>query len=166
MNEIATPLFKEIKYSGKVSNCDKNGFIFQQEVSSYSMKLFNIMMSEKGKKKACELLEQAKFVEIEIDRNAPSIYVTEVYAFVEGKLVQEYLIENDFARIKLRNPEYKYFQDMIEAGIDEVSGDITLTEPARTFDRTRANQFFFVQFFVIFLVALFMILRKIIKKMI
>ncbi|MBQ9987343.1 MAG: hypothetical protein IJP28_03085, partial [Erysipelotrichales bacterium] len=75
-------------------------------------------------------------------------------------------IKEKYARIKIANPEYTYYTQLQEAQVRDVSGELELIDQGREFDRTRAQQFFGIQFLGLFLVLVFFIVRKIIKKVI
>lgn len=166
MEEMSVPLFREVRYLGSVNVCTKNGFIFSYEKATYSMRLFNVMVSEEGYRKACELLLATPTIEIEIDDFAPTTQGMEVYAFVEGELLQQYLITHQLARIKLRNPEYEYYPQMMELETFEVSEEVEIEPKSREFNRENANKFIYSQLVLIIVVFLVLILRKIIKKVI
>lgn len=164
MNEMTIPLFRDVRYLGKVNVCTKNGFIFSYENATYSMHLFNVMIGEEGNAKACELLLNAPHVEIEIDQYASTRQGVEAYAFVDDILLQQFLIENQMARIKLRNPEYKYYQQMVEMESKQVSFESEILNKNREYNREKANKFIQIQLILILVVILMLFLRIFIKK--
>lgn len=162
MKNVAIPLFRDVRYSGRVISCDFNGFLFEYEDSVYSMKLFNIMLNDAGKREVCSFLSGE--VDVEIDASASFTGRTEVYVFIEDELLQKQLIEENLARIHLRNPEFKYYNEMMFSSVQEVNVSGEIGESGREFDRTRANYFWFINFILIMLVMIGFGVRKKVKK--
>ena len=162
MKNMAIPLFRNVRYSGKVVSCDSNGFLFEYKNSVYSMKLFNIMLNETGKSEVCSFLDGE--VDVEIDESASFTGRMEVYAFVEDELVQKQLIEANFARIHLRNPEFTYYDEMVVTSVQEVNVSGDFKESGREFDRGRANGFMFNNLVLILLVMVGFGVRKKVKN--
>ncbi|MBE6114543.1 MAG: hypothetical protein E7191_05635 [Erysipelotrichaceae bacterium] len=157
------PLLKNTKYTGIVTHCSEGSFVFQYNNETYPFTLFNILYTQEGATEACSRLMGTSTIEIEIDLLAPS---NEAYVFIRDELLQQTLIQEKHARIKIANPEYTYYTQLQEAQVRDVSGELELIDQGREFDRTRAQQFFGIQFLGLFLALVFFIVRKIIKKVI
>lgn len=163
MENMAIPLFRNTMYRGNVLLCDYNGFLFDYQNNQYEMKLFNVMLNKEDINSICSILS-ANSVEIEIDLLAATSGIVEVYVFIDDELLQTRLIRDNMARITLRNPEFKYYSEMVNYSETEVNAVEVLTASSRDFDRERANNFLFVNFWIIFLIMLFFEVRKKVKK--
>lgn len=163
MESMAIPLFRDTRYRGRVLVCNYNSFLFEYENNQYEMKLFNVMLNDVGNKSICAILTD-NFIEIEIDKLASTSEVIEVYAFVNDELLQVRLIEENMARLTLRNPEFKYYSEMMNSKSVEVNSETVIDGAMRDFDRMRANNFLFVNFWLIAMTLLFLGVRKKVKK--
>lgn len=157
------PLLKNTKYTGTVTDCSAGSFLFQYKSETYPFTLFNVLYAQEGANEACSRLLGTSTIEIENDLLAPS---DEVYVFVDGELLQVALIRDGYARVKIANPEYKYYKELVEIHTEDVSSELEILDNITEFDRSRAQQFFAFQFFGIFLIYGFLMVRKIVKKVI
>lgn len=74
------------------------------------VELFNIHV--KDHRHLCQRLETAQTLELSYE---PKANTQQVYLFADGKLIQEELLAQGEAYLKIANPTYEYGQEMIEA---------------------------------------------------
>ena len=93
----------------QVSVCDSEHLVFQKEEQMINADYFNIMFyNEEDRLVACEKLSKAKQIDIETESNMENGQPLLVYVFVDGKLLQEILVNEGLAREVLRDPMLKY----------------------------------------------------------
>ena len=107
------PFFHDEKYEVQYQSCKDETIVINYQQQEYELKLFNInYTNELSHAKACNLLQEANTIEIEID---PLIKIEKpfnAYVFVDGLLVQEHLIKQELAVPKINHPNYKYSKQM------------------------------------------------------
>lgn len=90
----------------KIENysCENNQIRIQYEENWYDFELFNVLLNEDTN--VCPYLEGK--VEVEFENQAKITQPMSGYLFVNKKLLQTQLVEDNKAVIKIANPNYKY----------------------------------------------------------
>lgn len=110
------PFLHAQAYPVTVTSCASDAIVLNKDGVDFNASLFNIeMKDEQGWEKTCKRLQDGSSFHIEID---PSTQIKEpipVYLFVDDTLLQELLLRDDVAYIKIDNPEYTYEKQMKDA---------------------------------------------------
>ena len=118
------PFLHETRYPAEVKGCDAQGITLSAEGELFHAELFNVTYAEEdGWQDACAILAEADEVSFEVD---PLVSLEEplpVYLFADGELVQERLLQEGKAVLSIRNPNYRYEQQL-EARVKEVLSQV------------------------------------------
>lgn len=110
------PYLHNERYVVEYAECVNNTIILEDEGEQFQVTLFNVKMkNEKGINYACDVLKDAKEVSFELDPTSQIKDPFSVYLFVDGELLQEVLLKQNYAYIMIHNPEYLYYDEMEEA---------------------------------------------------
>lgn len=69
---------------------------------------FNLLFYPSQQEKACQFIMHAKKIQLVEENNVEDAY----YVMVDGVLLQEMAIQQDWARINSRNPQFLYAKEM------------------------------------------------------
>ncbi len=109
------PFLHETRYPAEVKGCDAQGITLSAEGELFHAELFNVTYAEEdGWQDACAILAEADEVSFEVD---PLVSLEEplpVYLFADGEMVQERLLQEGKAVLSIRNPNYRY-EEQLEA---------------------------------------------------
>ena len=107
------PFLHETRYPAEVKGCDAQGITLSAEGELFHAELFNVTYAEEdGWQDACAILAEADEVSFEVD---PLVSLEEplpVYLFADGEMVQERLLQEGKAVLSIRNPNYRYEQQL------------------------------------------------------
>ena len=107
------PFLHETRYPAEVKGCDAQGITLSAEGELFHAELFNVTYAEEdGWQDACTILAEADEVSFEVD---PLVSLEEplpVYLFADGEMVQERLLQEGKAVLSIRNPKYRYEQQL------------------------------------------------------
>ena len=107
------PFLHETRYPAEVKGCDAQGITLSAEGELFHAELFNVTYAEEdGWQDACTILAEADEVSFEVD---PLVSLEEplpVYLFADGEMVQERLLQEGKAVLSIRNPNYRYEQQL------------------------------------------------------
>lgn len=109
-------LFKpETLYSADSLVCKGNEMQMEVNGDVFPVSLFNIDYKEGGYLEACSLIEEASAVTFEFDSSVNQDSPFLLWIFLDGKLLQETLLERGKADILIANPTYKYMDECLKA---------------------------------------------------
>lgn len=97
-----------LTYTAEEWNCDQGQITVVLHEQSLPVTLFDIELTETGKTRACEILNQAASVTFEIDDHVAQTTPLPVWLFADGELVQRLLVEEGAASVSISNPDYTY----------------------------------------------------------
>lgn len=128
------PFLHATSYNVSYVSCTPEEIVVRHKDENLKIALFNIAITkDEAKKITCDVLKHAKKIQMEIDPSSKIEEVLPVYVFVDGKLLQEELIEKSLAYPLIKNPEYTYeerlekavqsTQVMAEAGNEKAKKD-------------------------------------------
>lgn len=110
----------EERYEANDYKCENNEIKIEYEDTWYDINLFNLFIKEDAN--VCAYLEGD--VTFEFDSYVKIENPLNVYLFVDGELLQQTLIDNNDASIKIENPKYKYkLQEKDVKVMNEVNED-------------------------------------------
>lgn len=114
-----------------LEKCNEKQLIFLQDEQIIEADFFNIIFHDPAARvHACEMIENADKIKIEKDK---LIQEENYYIFLDGKLLQEILIQEDMAEIMIDYPDYKYISQMQKKEITAV-----MSEPVRMINTNRS----------------------------
>lgn len=141
----------------EIEKCNENELYIRENDALYAADFFNVTFFDQDSRlKACDILLEAEHVQMEID---PLIHQGEplmIYLFVDSRLFQKTLIEENLAKIAIEFPGYRYTKTLQEALVSEVMAEVKPT-------KTHAKQFDFGYLIIIglFIVVLWQIINHI-----
>lgn len=110
------PFLHETNYEATVTGCDVDKITIKSEQTDMEISLFNTnMLDDEGWSYVCDTLDQAKKISFEIDATSKIEGVVPVYLFADDVLINEALMKKGYAYPTIRNPKYKYEQQLEEA---------------------------------------------------
>lgn len=154
------PFLHDQRYPIQLKSCEQDSLIASYEGTPFTLSLFNIgIKDEKGWKKTCELLSSAKSIEMEIDSSVSISEPVAAYVFVDGELLQERLIREEYAYTLIHNPEYTYQESL--SALEK--SQMTMASPYRQEKEIKRASSGWKFLLLLFLTWLCMILYLIIK---
>lgn len=162
---ISAPLLKEQTYAVRVTSCSGDILHVETQNSAYTISLFNVdIKTEEGKEYSCKRIAEAKKIEIMIDRYANSVDRISAWVYVDDNILQKELVERSYAQIRIKNPEYHHYEQMMDASIVANASAEEQVLSKRSFDRTRANRFITYNIFGLSSLCVFSLILRLAKK--
>lgn len=139
----------------QVSVCDGEHLVFQKEEQIINAEYFNILFyHEKDRLIACDKLAKAERIDLETEINMENGQPVQVYVFVDGKLLQEILVNEGLAREVLHDPMLKYHNLK-----EEKDDSMAVFSPIEGVNEVKKGYIvFFYLLFSLILLALFLIM--------
>lgn len=107
------PFLSRTRYEVEFQKMDDKKIEVVCENSELSLSLFNVeMKNEHGWEVVEQLVKEADHITMEIDPTTQVKQDLSVYLFLDGRLLQEELLERGIAYISIRNPNYTYEKQM------------------------------------------------------
>ncbi len=103
-----TGLSWNLTYTAEEWNCEQGQISVVLHEQSLPITLFNIELTDEGKQRACEIVNQAETITFEIDGHVAQTSPLPVWLFADGELVQRLLVEEGAATVAVANPQYTY----------------------------------------------------------
>lgn len=101
------------RYEVKYLEVKNDNIIIEFQGIKYEVELFNITMNHQASDYMEEVLVNSNKVSIELDDEIQQEDKLIAYVFVDDILLQQILIDEKLVKLKIDNPNYKYFnQDM------------------------------------------------------
>ena len=98
-----------------LEKCNEKQLVFTYQNEIIETDFFNIVfVSPASRIKVCEMLEEAKVIKIQKE---VLIQEFKVYVFIDGKLLQKELIQQDLAYKIIDYPDYAYVEEMEKEAI-------------------------------------------------
>ncbi len=110
------PFLSRTRYDVEFQKIENQKIEVISEKNELSLSLFNIQMkNDHGWMVVEQLIKDADHITMEIDPTTQLKKDLSVYLFLDGKLLQEELLERGIAYISIRNPKYTYERQMEKA---------------------------------------------------
>lgn len=97
-----------VLYTAQSMSCVDGGMQINYEGNVYPVELFNIDLSAEGYLHACSLIDHASVITFEFDESINRDTPLNLWIFLDGELLQERLIQDGKAIVRIHNPTYKY----------------------------------------------------------
>lgn len=139
----------------KVENysCENNQIQIQYEENWYDFELFNVLLNDDTN--VCPYLEGK--IEIEFENQAKIAQPLSGYLFVNEKLLQTRLIEEDKAVVKIANPNYKYQFDENE---EMVMADENIKKDNKQTSKSRDTALMLIVVYILICLAIIIVVLK------
>ena len=103
-----------VLYTAQSMSCVDGGMQVEYEGNVYPVELFNVDLSADGYLRACSLIEKSSILTFEFDESVSFDTPLSLWLFIDGELLQEKLIQEGFAQIRIANPTYKYMDQCLK----------------------------------------------------
>ncbi len=97
------------RYEVKYIEVKNNDIIIEFLNKQYQVELFNVKLNKQASSYMQEILNNSQEVKIELDDEIKQEDKLIAYVFVDDTLLQQLLIDEGYAKLKINNPNYHYF---------------------------------------------------------
>ena len=95
-------------------HCDGHQIIIILQDQSIPVVLFDVRVSGQGQHRACQMINEAEEIRIELQPGFTHNTPLPVWLFADDQLIQKTLLEHREAQILIANPTYLYMRQLLE----------------------------------------------------